>query len=79
MQILEYKFSLILLKKIGLPLTATSANIAGIDNNYSVGDLLIQLKSVKNYPDLILDGGRLPFRKPSSVIKVKEASIKALR
>ena len=79
MQIPKYKLSLAMLKKLGSPLTATSANFSGMPNNYSVEDLLIQLKSVKNYPDLILDGGRLLRRAPSSVVEVGGKTVKVLR
>ena len=78
-QVPKYKFSLSLLKKIGSPSIATSANVSGMANVYSIEELLIQLKKTKNYPDLILDGGKLPFRKPSSVIEIKDKSVKVLR
>ncbi len=78
-QIPKYKLSLSLLQNFCSPLTATSANISGMPNNYSVEELLTQLKQSKHYPDLILDGGKLPFRKPSSVIEVRGKSIKVLR
>jgi L-threonylcarbamoyladenylate synthase len=62
------------------PITATSANLAGRTPNYSVASFLRPLsKKKKGMIDLIVDGGKLPKNKPSTVIDITESEIKILR
>lgn len=68
-----------LAKKIGRPITATSANLSGQKNCYSVDELIRQLDRRKYQPDLILDAGPLPKRKPSTIVQVEGEQIKILR
>ena len=72
-------FSQTLLKKFKSPVIGTSANISNQPVVYSIEDLLIQLKKVNRYPDLILDAGRMPIKKPSSVVKIEGKEIEILR
>lgn len=58
-----YKFCRELAKALRRPITATSANLVGQPDNYSINHILKCLKGV----DLIVDGGRLPKRKTSTV------------
>lgn len=51
----------------GAPLIATSANRSGGPTPYTVRSALRQLGEP---PDVVLDAGRLPKRKPSTIIKV---------
>jgi len=69
-QIPKHPFSLRLLKKIKVPLVATSANISGHPNVYSISTLIKQLKNRPIEPGLIIDAGRLPYRKVSMVIEI---------
>ncbi|MFH1671730.1 MAG: L-threonylcarbamoyladenylate synthase [Candidatus Portnoybacteria bacterium] len=78
-QIPNNPFSLAMLKKSGLPIAGTSANLSGMRNNYSVRSLIKQIGAADIYPDLIIDGGRLSFKKPSSVVEIKEGKINYLR
>jgi len=78
-QIPKNPFSLTLLKKFRLPLAGTSANLSGMENNYSIRSLLNQLKNSQIHPDLIIDAGKLPIRKPSSVVQIKDGKINYLR
>jgi L-threonylcarbamoyladenylate synthase len=66
-----------LLKK---PITATSANLSGRTPNYSIASFLrpLSLKK-KEMIDLIVDAGKLPRNKPSTVIDATEAELKILR
>jgi L-threonylcarbamoyladenylate synthase len=77
--ITNHPFLSLLLKKIKQPLVATSANLSGLQNNYSINSLLKQIKNADVYPDLIIDQGRLPFRRPSSVVEIKNGQIYYLR
>jgi L-threonylcarbamoyladenylate synthase len=66
-----------LLKK---PVTATSANLAGRKPNYSVEGFLKSLsEKKKEMIDLIVDAGKLPRNKPSTVIDLTGSEIKILR
>jgi len=69
-----------LVKLVGKPVTATSANLSGRTPNYSVASFLKPLsKKKKEMIDLIVDGGKLPKNKPSTVIDATESEIKILR
>jgi L-threonylcarbamoyladenylate synthase len=64
-------------KKLGRPITATSANKAGGGNCYSVDEVLAQIK--ESEVDMIIDGGKLKKKKPSTIVKVIGKEIKVLR
>jgi L-threonylcarbamoyladenylate synthase len=69
-----------LVKKFKKPITATSANLSGKSPHYSIESLLKQLpESKKKLIDLIVDAGKLPRNKPSTVIDLVEENIKILR
>jgi len=69
-----------LVELVGGPVTATSANLSGRTPNYSVTSFLRPLsKKKKEMIDLIVDGGKLPKNKPSTVIDATESEIKILR
>lgn len=69
-----------LVKLVGKPVTATSANLSGRTPNYSIASFLKPLsKKKKEMIDLIVDGGKLPKNKPSTVIDATESEIKILR
>ncbi len=62
------------------PITATSANLGGYPPHYSIDSLLKQLpKKKQEMIDLILDLGKLPHNKPSTVVDLSEEKIKILR
>ena len=67
-----YKSVLSVTKKIGHPITTTSANISGKPETYDINDFFTQLKSVnsKLQPDLIIDGGFLGIQEPSAIYDV---------
>jgi L-threonylcarbamoyladenylate synthase len=69
-----------LVKLLGKPVTATSANLSGRTPNYSIASFLRPLSNKKKEMiDLIVDAGKLPRNKPSTVIDATEAEIKILR
>ena len=78
-QVPKFDFSLSLLNLVDFPLIATSANLSGMKNNYSLASFLKQMKKAEVLPDLIIDGGRLPFRKPSAVVEIRDGKIIYLR
>jgi len=76
----DYQLVNSLVKKFKRPITATSANLSGKSPHYSIESLLKQLpESKKKLIDLIVDAGKLPRNKPSTVIDLVEENIKILR
>jgi len=71
--------ALTLVKKLGKPITTASANPAGGPTPYSVKDSLRQFRKKKHQPDLFLDAGRLPKRKPSTIVVLRGNKIEILR
>ncbi|MDD4026580.1 MAG: L-threonylcarbamoyladenylate synthase [Candidatus Shapirobacteria bacterium] len=69
-----------LVKIFKKPITATSANLSGRTPNYSIASFLRPLSNKKKKMiDLIVDAGKLPRNKPSTVIDATEAELKILR
>lgn len=76
----SYPFVTELAKIYGKPLTATSANLSGRSAHYSIESLLNQFpESKKELIDLIVDGGKLPHNKPSTIIDLTGDEVKMLR
>jgi len=62
------------------PVTATSANISGRPAHYSIETLFKELsQKKKDLIDLVVDVGKLPRNKPSTVIDLTTPEIKILR
>ncbi len=69
-----------LTKKYGRPITATSANLTGRSVHYSINSLIKDLtKQKEQLIDLVVDTGKLPRNKPSTVIDLSGEKIKILR
>jgi L-threonylcarbamoyladenylate synthase len=68
-----------LAKKLDRPITATSANLSGQKNCYSINNVIKQFEHKDRQPDLILNAGRLPKRKPSTIVQVEGHQLKILR
>lgn len=79
LRVSSYPLTQSLVRAFGRPLISTSANVSGRDTNYDVGDIVRQFTAVRRYPDLIIDVGRLPFHKASTVVKVDGDKIDILR
>lgn len=76
----QSKYILDLVKLLGRPVTATSANLSGRTPNYSVATFLRPLsQKKKDFISLIVDAGKLPRNKPSTVIDALGSEIKILR
>lgn len=76
----DYKPVNELVEKFDKPLTATSANVSGRAPHYSIDSLLKQL-SVKKRKliDLLVDAGKLPRNKPSTIVDLTMPKLKVLR
>lgn len=68
-----YEFARAISKKLGKPITSTSANLSGIAPLFSVRGL--QLLDV----DLVIDAGKLPRQKPSTIVDCTEKQPAVLR
>ena len=66
-------------KKLGRPITATSANISGQDLCYNIKCVIKQFKNNKIKPDIFLDTGTLPKNPPSTIIDARDGKIKTVR
>lgn len=76
----DSKYILDLVKLLNKPITATSANLSGRTPNYSVASFLRPLsQKKKDLISLIVDAGKLPKNKPSTVIDALGSEIKILR
>ena len=65
--------------ELGKPIISTSANISGKRECYSIREVLKQFRNRKFQPDLIIDGGKLKKRKPSTIVKVSGKEVQILR
>lgn len=76
----QYQLINQLIQKFSQPVTATSANLSNQSPHYSIDSLLNELpKSKKRLIDLIVDAGKLPRNKPSTIIDLATSQIKILR
>lgn len=76
----DSKYILDLVKILKKPITATSANLSGRTPNYSISTFLRPLsQKKKDLISLIVDAGKLPKNKPSTVIDALGSQIKILR
>ncbi len=79
LRIPNYNLINTLLRKLRIPLTATSANISGKPASTEIKEIIRQFKNEKLKPDLILDAGNLKFSLPSIVLNLTGKKIKILR
>lgn len=66
-------------ESLGRPLVATSGNISGAGDVYSADQAAQMFASVTNQPDIILDGGELPKRLPTTLVDASQDKIIVLR
>lgn len=71
--------ALALARKLRHPITATSANLSGQPACYSAQQVAAHFKKRKFQPDLIVDAGKLPKVKPSTIVALDGESVKILR
>lgn len=65
--------------KLGRPISATSANLSGQPDSYSLRDILRHFGRAKHRPDIIINAGSLLKRKPSTLVKIVANKIEILR
>lgn len=79
----DNKVALSLAHVLGRPIPATSANPSGNlsrgYDSYSSSDIIAQFRKRKHKPDIIIDAGELPKRKPSTLVKISGNDWEILR
>lgn len=76
----DYPLVLDLVRTLGRPITATSANGSGQKRPYTIADILTRLSAKQQeLIDLVIDAGQLPNRPPSTVIDTTLAAPVTLR
>ncbi len=76
----DYKLVISIIKKLGKPITATSANASYKKRPYKISDILNSVSDKsKKLIDLIIDAGELPINEPSTVIDTTTEDLVVLR
>lgn len=73
------RFASQVVKKLGVPITATSANRAGMPACHSIPAVVRQFGKRRLEGVLLIDAGRLTQSSPSTIIRVRTSSLKLLR
>lgn len=63
----DHRLTAEIIKRAGIPLAATSANLSGAGEAHTAGQAI---SSLMGTADLVLDGGELPRRPPSAVLDI---------
>lgn len=66
-------------EKLGRPLVATSANLAGAGDAYDAAEISASFRDKNFQPDILLDYGRLPERPPTTIVSVVGGVTKVIR
>lgn len=73
------KIALALVKKLGKPITATSANVSSAPTAYSVSQINWQYRNEKHKPDLVPGSGKLKHVMASTMVKLTDSRISIIR
>ncbi len=68
-----------LARRLGYPLTATSANVSGKGELYDSAAVVKQFSQRRVRPDIIWQAGKIPRRKPSTIVALQDGKLKILR
>lgn len=75
----DNKIALELARKLGSPITTTSANISGKRSAYSIEEVYLQFRVRKHQPDLVINALNLPEVKPSTIVDLTQKDVRILR
>ncbi len=75
----DYKLNQYLVELLGRPITATSANITGLQPARKIEEVIGQFENEYLKPDLILDAGELKCTQPSTVLDLTGQEPKIVR
>jgi L-threonylcarbamoyladenylate synthase len=84
LRIPDNQIAIDIVKKLGRPITATSANpsahLSGGVDSYSAEEVIQQFSKQKFQPDIIINAGKLRKTKPSTMVKINlDGSLEILR
>lgn len=79
MRVSSNKIARVLTAGLGRPIISTSANLSGQKACYSATAVVKQFKNQPMQPNLVLNGGQLPKRAPSTIVQIKEKKILIVR
>lgn len=65
--------------QLGKPIVSTSANITAMSNPYEIEEVIKMFDEESDQPDIIIDGGELSHRSPSTIIKLVGNEVVVLR
>lgn len=65
--------------RLDRPIVSTSANLAAQNSPYDIGAVLDMFATEPHRPDIVIDGGELPHRSPSTIVKVIGDHVEVLR
>jgi L-threonylcarbamoyladenylate synthase len=68
-----------MVRGFGRPVTTTSANRGGLPQLYGVDDLNEAFGDFAGELDLVVDGGKIPEKKPSTIVKVNGETLTVIR
>lgn len=66
-------------EQLDRPIVATSANISDEGDIYNFSDIIESFKNKKEQPDMVLDYGNLPKKRPTTIISVENNKFEILR
>lgn len=75
----HHTFSLSLVKTMQAPVITSSANISGENNSYNLQDIMRYFNNRTIQPDIVYNGGNLPYNPPSTVIEIVGSKYRVLR
>jgi tRNA A37 threonylcarbamoyladenosine synthetase subunit TsaC/SUA5/YrdC len=73
----DHKFSRDLVEAFGSPITTTSANLSGEPPLYKAD--VSAFGELVSLIDLVVDGGEIPFNRPSTIVKVVGEDVEIVR
>lgn len=79
LRVSSHAFAHSLTINLGRPLVATSANVSGQGDCYSAAQVRTQWRGRLAQPDLFINAGTLPRRRPSTIVKCDERGAQILR
>lgn len=78
-RVTAHPFAAELSEALGRPLVSTSANIAKQASPYDVEQVLAMYEGREQQPDVIVNAGPLPEESPSTIVKIHNHTVTALR
>ena len=66
-------------RRLGKPIVSTSANLADLGSPYDGAAVIAMFQNSEPKPDIIIDAGELPYRSPSTIVKILNGKVAVLR